>query len=281
MHQRGFSHRDIKPENVLLDTDKNPVLIDFGLSTKTQPGQMVKSACGTPGFMAPELSTSRPLLPMPTDLWATGCLLVELFGGNDSVKPLNDISPSNAEEKVNALFDEKLTPNKHIPEDALDVIDKLICIDPKKVSAAAVLVEFVVGLSGGFLVRPAVRVVMYEHRLLSLTSPSTLSPAARCAKDKRAPVCGPLHQGGRRCRQQRLAQTEHAADELIHAQQPPRLARPFKPRRGRDQPVAHDTGQLELDPQLAHADHPLQHEKPKELELQPARRWDFPPTLHI
>mmetsp|Transcript_9864 Transcript_9864/g.25377 ORF Transcript_9864/g.25377 Transcript_9864/m.25377 type:complete len:612 (-) Transcript_9864:312-2147(-) len=132
MHQRGFSHRDIKPENVLLDTDKNPVLIDFGLSTKTQPGQMVKSACGTPGFMAPELSTSRPLLPMPTDLWATGCLLVELFGGNDSVKPLNDISPSNAEEKVNALFDEKLTPNKHIPEDALDVIDKLICIDPKK-----------------------------------------------------------------------------------------------------------------------------------------------------
>ena len=51
--------------------------------------------------------------------------------------PLRDICPADAEEKVYHLFEEKLNPNQRISLDAMDVIAKLVCIDPKKVRAVA------------------------------------------------------------------------------------------------------------------------------------------------
>merc|ERR1719419_784947 len=58
MHPRGVIHRDLKPENlVYLDKDKKHICVtDFGLSKSVEnEGDLMKTACGTPAFVAPEI----------------------------------------------------------------------------------------------------------------------------------------------------------------------------------------------------------------------------------
>lgn len=72
LHAAGVVHRDLTPGNVLL-VDGHPHVIDLGLATAadltvmTRSGQLV----GTPGYLAPEQITGRPVGP-PVDLHAWG-----------------------------------------------------------------------------------------------------------------------------------------------------------------------------------------------------------------
>lgn len=72
-------HRDIKPSNVLLDSEMNGRIGDFGLSrlydhgTDPQTTHMV----GTMGYLAPELVRSGKASPS-TDVFAFGVLLLEI-----------------------------------------------------------------------------------------------------------------------------------------------------------------------------------------------------------
>ena len=59
LHDQGISHRDLKPENILLSSeDKNETLIkvtDFGMSKFFDTTSMMKTFCGTPNYLAPEV----------------------------------------------------------------------------------------------------------------------------------------------------------------------------------------------------------------------------------
>lgn len=58
-HSKGVVHRDIKLENLLLDSDSNIRIIDFGLSAITAPGKRLKVFCGSPSYAAPEIVARR------------------------------------------------------------------------------------------------------------------------------------------------------------------------------------------------------------------------------
>ncbi|KAI9208875.1 kinase-like domain-containing protein [Polychytrium aggregatum] len=58
LHTLGIAHRDLKPENLLLsDKSKTPKIMisDFGLSKIFNDDEVMRTACGTPGYVAPEV----------------------------------------------------------------------------------------------------------------------------------------------------------------------------------------------------------------------------------
>lgn len=56
IHASGICHRDLKPENLLLDFDKTLKIVDFGLSNMYEDDELLKTACGSPCYAAPEVS---------------------------------------------------------------------------------------------------------------------------------------------------------------------------------------------------------------------------------
>jgi 5'-AMP-activated protein kinase, catalytic alpha subunit len=55
LHKLHIVHRDLKPENLLLDENKNIKMVDFGLSNTYKKDELLKTACGSPCYAAPEV----------------------------------------------------------------------------------------------------------------------------------------------------------------------------------------------------------------------------------
>ena len=81
LHSQGICHRDLKPENMLLDSDGNVKLIDFGLSTEQKSGQRLTTMCGSPSYICPEMLSRQPYDGMKADIWAAGVILYAMLCG--------------------------------------------------------------------------------------------------------------------------------------------------------------------------------------------------------
>ncbi|KZV72852.1 Pkinase-domain-containing protein [Peniophora sp. CONT] len=56
IHSKGITHRDLKPENILLTADKSVAKVaDFGLAKIVDHLTMLRTMCGTPSYLAPEV----------------------------------------------------------------------------------------------------------------------------------------------------------------------------------------------------------------------------------
>jgi len=88
LHSQRHVHRDMKSMNILLDAQSNAKICDFGLAH-----QMTDMAThiarkidgeegGSPRYMAPECyDAAHGKITEKVDVWAMGCILIELFGG--------------------------------------------------------------------------------------------------------------------------------------------------------------------------------------------------------
>ena len=79
-HARGVVHRDIKPTNILMSSDGDPLIADFGLAFTP------KGACdpegGTPRYMSPEqIRNETKRIGPSSDIFSTGILLYEMLAG--------------------------------------------------------------------------------------------------------------------------------------------------------------------------------------------------------
>lgn len=94
LSKKSIVHRDIKAENVLVnETTGEFKLIDFGFSKVYEEGKMMKTACGSPSYCAPEILAKEKYDPIKADIWSSGILLYFLLcGKHDIIVRLSTVS---------------------------------------------------------------------------------------------------------------------------------------------------------------------------------------------
>uniref|UniRef100_J3MJ78 non-specific serine/threonine protein kinase n=1 Tax=Oryza brachyantha TaxID=4533 RepID=J3MJ78_ORYBR len=125
-HHNMVVHRDLKLENILMDSEMNVKIVDFGFSKFFRHGKVLSQPCGSREYAAPELLAGRRYVGPPVDVWSCGVILYILFCGrlpfdSSDVSELNRII-KRAEFSIPA----------YVPDDARDLISSMLIVRPDK-----------------------------------------------------------------------------------------------------------------------------------------------------
>lgn len=97
-HSKGVYHRDLKPENLLLDSQGNLKISDFGLSALPEQGvSLLRTTCGTPNYVAPEVLSHKGYNGAVADVWSCGVILYVLMAG---YLPFDDLDLTTLYSKI-------------------------------------------------------------------------------------------------------------------------------------------------------------------------------------
>lgn len=134
-HRKCVCHRDIKPENFLLQVPGRrwcPVeqcvikIIDFGVASKFEEGKQMTTKIGTPFYVAPQVLDGS--YTESCDLWSCGVIMYILLCG---YPPFTGETETELIPRIKACcycFPEDDWDG--VSDDAKDLIQKLICLDP-------------------------------------------------------------------------------------------------------------------------------------------------------
>ncbi|XP_075288915.1 calcium/calmodulin-dependent protein kinase type 1 isoform X1 [Opisthocomus hoazin] len=132
LHDMGIVHRDLKPENLLyysLDEDSKIMISDFGLSKIEGCGSVMSTACGTPGYVAPEVLAQKPY-SKAVDCWSIGVIAYILLCGYPPFYDENDAKLFEQILRAEYEFDSPYWDD--ISDSAKDFIQHLMEKDPGK-----------------------------------------------------------------------------------------------------------------------------------------------------
>ena len=115
-------HRDIKPENLLLNNGGRVLLADFGWSNFSD-GDVRKTFCGTPEYIAPEMLLKKGH-DTRVDIWSIGVLMFELLAG---YSPFVAKSNQDLYQNIRRL---KIQWPKDMPPLAKNLIGKILKLNP-------------------------------------------------------------------------------------------------------------------------------------------------------
>jgi len=138
LHANGIVHRDLKPENILLrGVDKTDIVItDFGLSAVLDPGgspsNALRTRCGTPYYMAPEMHEGDGY-GSKVDVWSAGVILYVLLTGilpffAETSRELVE-QVRNADETVEYCCEQDMVG---VSADARRLVKSILVADPKQ-----------------------------------------------------------------------------------------------------------------------------------------------------
>ncbi|NWY90922.1 PLK4 kinase, partial [Loxia curvirostra] len=134
LHSHGILHRDLTLSNILLTSNMNVKIADFGLATQLKmPHEKHYTMCGTPNYISPEIATRSPH-GLESDVWSLGCMFYTLLIGKP---PFDTDTVRNTLNKV-VLADYEMPA--FLSREAQDLIHRLLRKNPAdRLSLSSVL----------------------------------------------------------------------------------------------------------------------------------------------
>lgn len=130
LHAHSITHQDIKPDNILINSDGQYLIIDFGISTKTR-NTLRKSAKGTmgggtPWYMSVESFGSESSDIHARDIWAFGATLYEIITGDVPFGQYGGVTQKSQNGKIPPIINDVSEELKQLVYDclALDAWDR-------------------------------------------------------------------------------------------------------------------------------------------------------------
>lgn len=144
-HDVDVLHRDLKPANVMIDSDGNARILDFGLAGLTEEFGDDEIRAGTPAYMSPEQFEGNEQT-VKSDIYSLGLLLYELFTGKRAFD-----APSLNELIRLRRGDSTPTTPTSIVKDLDPVVEKVIdrCIQKDPALRPASALQVAAALPGG------------------------------------------------------------------------------------------------------------------------------------
>ena len=138
-HERGVIHRDLKPQNILIDTNGQPRVTDFGLAKRVENDSELTTTgaiLGTPSYMSPEQADAQHAeVGTVSDVYSLGAILYEMITGRPPFQSENTFATL-----VDVIEAEPAAPtsiNKTIPRDLETICLKCLAKDPNNRYASA------------------------------------------------------------------------------------------------------------------------------------------------
>jgi len=138
-HEQGILHRDLKPSNVLIDSNDQPRVTDFGLAKRTQKESFLTvtgDVMGSPNFMPPEQAGVKGVKAgRYSDVYSLGGILFFLVTGRAPF-----VAETVAETIHHVLNSDPVSPrllNPSVPEDIATICLKCLEKEPGKRYATA------------------------------------------------------------------------------------------------------------------------------------------------
>ena len=126
LHKLRVVHRDLKPENLLLDSKKDLKIADFGLSNLYPNNELLKTACGSPCYAAPEMINGKDYKGHLVDIWSSGIILFAMICG---YLPFEDADNDVLYRKIT---EGRFSIPRYVSEQAKDLLRKVLNVDPSK-----------------------------------------------------------------------------------------------------------------------------------------------------
>ncbi|PKA65275.1 Mitogen-activated protein kinase kinase kinase ANP1 [Apostasia shenzhenica] len=130
IHSNGIAHCDIKGRNILISSDGQVKLADFGCAVRVSGGCAAAdgSVMGTPAYMAPEVARGEEQ-GIAGDIWSLGCTVLEMVTGKSPWPEIAD--PVATIHRVGFSSDVPALPEL-VSDEAKDFISKCLRRDPSE-----------------------------------------------------------------------------------------------------------------------------------------------------
>lgn len=129
-HKRGVIHRDIKPSNIMLTTENDVRIIDFGIAIlKDADISRIEGIAGSPSYMSPEQIKSAEI-STASDLYSLGAVMYELVTG------FRPFRASSLTRLLNQIIYATAAPihtlRADVPEELEEIVSTALQKDPAK-----------------------------------------------------------------------------------------------------------------------------------------------------